>query len=95
MQAFNTSDQVDFSRRYTLEEFLALTKPEDGSSYELIKGYLYIIPPPDPLHKALAVRMGRALSEFLISNNIDGEVHFSPEASVVAPKVQPTSIQMM
>ena len=37
MQAFNTSDQVevDFSRRYTLEEFWALPEREDRATYDL------------------------------------------------------------
>jgi Uma2 family endonuclease len=82
MQDLNESDQVqvDFSRRYTLEEFLALPRPEDGSRYELIDGYLYVIPPPDPIHEQLAARMAKALTRFLEDNKIDGEVHVPPEA---------------
>ena len=49
MQAFKPSDEVDFSRRYTLEEFWALPKREDHARYELIGGYLYMVPPPNPL----------------------------------------------
>ena len=82
MQALEASDevQVDLSRRYTLEEFWELSKREDGARYELIDGYLYTIPPPDPQERELAARMAKALIRFLDANNIDGEVHFPPEA---------------
>ena len=79
MQLLKTTEQVDFSRRYTLEEFWALPEPEDGARYELIEGYLYLVSPPDPLHAELAARMAGALSQFLIANNIDGKVHFPNE----------------
>lgn len=77
METLKTSDQVqvDLSRRYTLEEFLALPKREDGARYELIEGRLYLIPPPDPIHEKLAANMAGALSKFLTDNKIDGEIH--------------------
>ncbi|HEX6650378.1 MAG TPA: Uma2 family endonuclease [Pyrinomonadaceae bacterium] len=79
MQATERSVTVDFSRRYTLEEFWALPEPEDCSHYELIGGYLYIVPPPNPPHGDLAADMGRALIEFLYINKVDGKVHFPQE----------------
>jgi len=79
MQALKTSDEVDFSRRYTLEEFWALPEREDHARYELIGGYLYMVPPPNPPHGFLAARMARALFEFVVLNKIDGWVHFPPE----------------
>ena len=47
MQSLKPSDEVDFSRRYTLEEFWALPEREDHARYELIGGYLYMVPPPN------------------------------------------------
>ena len=79
MQALKPSDEVDFSRRYTLEEFWALPEREDGAHYELIGGYLYMVPPPNPPHGDLAAELARALFRFLIVNNIDGKVHFPQE----------------
>jgi Uma2 family endonuclease len=79
MQLLRITDQVDFLRRYTLEEFWALPERKDGARYELIEGYLYLVPPPDPAHAELMERMARALNQFLNSNNIDGEVHFPNE----------------
>jgi Uma2 family endonuclease len=79
MQALKTSDEVDFSRRYTLEEFWALPEREDHARYELIRGYLYMVPPPNPPHGDLAADMLRELTKFLDANKIDGKVHFPPE----------------
>ena len=79
MQSLKTSDQVDFSRRYTLEEFWALPEREDHARYELIGGYLYMVPPPNPPHGDLAAELARALFRFVDVNKIDGRVHFPPE----------------
>ena len=84
MQALETETtiEVNFSpltRRYTLEEFWALPKPEDRARYELIGGYLFMVPPPNPPHGDVASRMNRSLMAFLLSNNIEGDVHFPPE----------------
>ncbi|HET6976922.1 MAG TPA: Uma2 family endonuclease [Pyrinomonadaceae bacterium] len=78
-----TTIEVNFSpltRRYTLEEFWALPEPGDRAHYELIGGYLFMVPPPNPPHGDVASRMNRTLMEFLIRNNIDGDVHFPHEA---------------
>ena len=39
-----------------------------------------MVPPPNPPHGSVASRMLRTLMEFLITNNIDGDVHFPREA---------------
>jgi Uma2 family endonuclease len=85
MQALETekSVEVNFSplqRRYTLEEFWALPEPEDRARYELIGGYLFMVPPPNPPHGDVASRMNRSLMEFLLVNKIEGDVHFPHEA---------------
>jgi len=59
MQALETqtSVEVNFSpltRRYTLEEFWALPEREDHARYELIGGYLFMVPPPNPPHGSVA-----------------------------------------
>ena len=79
MQAFKPSDEVDFSRRYTLEEFWALPEREDHARYELIGGNLYMVPPPNPPHGDLAAELARALFRFVEVNQIDGRIHFPPE----------------
>ena len=84
MQALDTqtSIEVNFSpllRRYTLEEFWALPEREDHARYELIGGYLFMVPPPNPPHGSVDSRMNRTLMAYLIANNIDGEVHHPKE----------------
>ena len=88
MQALETqtSVEVNFSpltRRYTLEEFWALPEREDHAHYELIGGYLFMVPPPNPPHGDVASQMNRALMAFLLSNNIEGDVLFPREAIYV------------
>jgi len=85
MQALEseTTVEVNFSpltRRYTLEEFWALPDPGDRAYYELIGGFLFMVPPPNPPHGSVASRMNRSLIVFLHTNNIDGEVHHPKEA---------------
>ena len=84
MQAVETqtSVEVNFSplqRRYTLEEFWALPEREDHARYNLIGGYLFMVPPPNPPHGDVASRIMRLLVKFVDVNNIEGDVHFPPE----------------
>ena len=74
MQAFKPSDEVDFSRRYTLEEFWALPEREDHARYELIGGHLYLVPPATDPHDWLDSRLNLALVKFILNNNIDCEI---------------------
>ena len=84
MQALETEStiEVNFSpltRRYTLEEFWALPEPGERAHYELIGGFLFMVPPPNPPHGSVDSRMNRTLMAYLIANNIDGEVHHPKE----------------
>jgi len=84
MQALETqtSVEINFSpltRRYTLEEFWALPKREDHARYELIGGFLFMVPPPDPPHGDVASQMNDLLGAFLRANNVEGKIHFPPE----------------
>lgn len=84
MQALETqtSVEVNFSpltRRYTLEEFWALPEREDHARYELIGGYLFMVPPPNPPHGYVASHMNRFLIRFLDANKIEGDVLFPRE----------------
>jgi len=84
MQALETqtSVEINFSpltRRYTLEEFWALPEREDHARYNLIGGYLFMVPPPNPPHGYVASRMNRLLMRFIEAENIEGDVLFPPE----------------
>lgn len=85
MQALDTqtSIEVNFSpllRRYTLEEFWALPEREDHARYNLIGGFLFMVPPPNPPHGDVASRMLKSLMRFVLNNNVEGDVQFPPEA---------------
>ena len=77
-----TSVEVNFSpllRRYTLEEFWALPEREDHAHYNLIGGFLVLVPPPEPPHGDIASRVNRSLIRFLINSNSEGDVYYPPE----------------
>ena len=77
-----TSIEVNFSpllRRYTLEEFWALPEREDHARYNLIGGFLFMVPPPNPPHGDVASRMLHSLMRFVLDNKIEGNVHYPPE----------------
>jgi Uma2 family endonuclease len=74
MQVLEVPTQMNFSpllRRYTLEEFWALPEREDRVRYDLIGGYLFMVPPPKPPHDDIGARMIRTLMKFILENNID------------------------
>ena len=84
MQALETETtiEINFSpltRRYTLEEFWALPEPEGRARYELIGGYLFMVPPPNPPHGDVASLLLESLMAFLHENKIRGKVHFPRE----------------
>jgi Uma2 family endonuclease len=68
-------------RQYTLEEFWALPDPQDRSHYELIGGFLFMVPPPEPPHDDIDARLVKSLVPFLTMNDIKGDVHH-PQAAI-------------
>jgi len=84
MHVLEVPTQITFSpllRRYTLEEFWALPERGDRVRYDLIGGYLFMVPPPGPPHEDLGTRMNRAIMKFVFANNIDGDIHH-PHAAI-------------
>ena len=79
-----TATAISFSpllRQYTLEEFWALPEPKDRSHYELIKGYLFMVPPPDSPHDDLDARLNKSLVLFLERHGSPGSV-YHPRAPI-------------
>jgi Uma2 family endonuclease len=83
MQAIETKPKISFSplHRYSLEEFWAIPQPVDGSHYDLIGGYLFMVPPPAAPHDDLDARLIKLLMRFLFDNDVDGDVHH-PQAAI-------------
>jgi Uma2 family endonuclease len=83
LQSLEVREEAVFSpllRHYTLEEFWALPDPDDRSHYELIGGFLFMVPPPDAPHGSIDSRLAASLHRHLIFNKIGGEVHHPREA---------------
>ncbi len=75
--------EVNFSpllRRYTLEEFWALPEPEGRAHYDLIGGYLFVVPPPDYPHGDIGSRLTNSLVLFLATHGKPGSVYHPREA---------------
>jgi Uma2 family endonuclease len=95
MSTVATEVEVNFSplvHRYTLEEFWGLPDPGDRSRYELIGGYLYMVPPPDHPHDDLDARLNKSLVVFLTENKIEGDV-LHPQASIYRDVAEGTYLQ--
>ena len=82
MQSVEVKEEPVFSpllRRYTLQEFWALPEPEDRCHYDLIGGYLFMVPPPAPPHGSIDSRLNKSLVLHLDKHNLQGEVHHPHE----------------
>lgn len=87
MQTLKTKPKISFSplHRYTLDEFWELPEPKDGSHYDLIGGYLFMVPPPSPPHDDLDDRLTRQLAQFINENSIHGHI-YHPHAAIYLDK---------
>ena len=78
-----TQPTISFSpllRRYTLEEFWALPEPEGRAHYDLIGGYLFMVPPPDPPHGDVGSRLTNSVVLFLAARGLPGNIYHPREA---------------
>ena len=78
-----TTTAISFSplvKQYTLEEFWALPEPGDRAHYELIKGNLFMVPPPEWPHGDFDARLKYSLFTFLNAHNRPGNVYHPREA---------------
>ena len=55
-------------KRWTLEEVDSL--PDDGNKYELVRGELFVTPPPTDDHETIAARLTRILDPFIAANGL-------------------------
>ena len=63
---------------WTLEELHSL--PDDGNTYELVRGELFVTPPPAVSHEEVVARLTRILVPFVAAHHI-GNVYY-PRAVV-------------
>src|SRR5437763_604302 len=84
LEAPPISTPLSFSplvKQYSLDEFWDLPEPNDRSRYELIGGYLFMVPPPDWPHEDFDARLNKSLILFVASNGDPGEV-YHPQAAI-------------
>jgi Uma2 family endonuclease len=75
------------TKRWTLEELHSL--PDDGNKYELVRGELFVTPPPTDSHETIAARLTDILGPFVREQRL-GHVYrpravFRAEGSEVEP----------
>jgi Uma2 family endonuclease len=61
------------AKRWTLDELHAL--PEDGNTYEVIRGELFVTPAPTPTHGTVAARLAHILVRYVEREGL-GLVYF-------------------
>ena len=55
-------------KRWTLDEVHRL--PEDGNKYELVRGDLFVTPPPTDDHESILARVSRSLDPYVEANGL-------------------------
>ncbi len=60
-------------KRWTIEELHSL--PEDGNMYELIRGELFVSPPPGEMHEEISARLTRLLDPYVAANRLGLTYH--------------------
>jgi Uma2 family endonuclease len=56
------------TRPWTLEELHRL--PDDGNKYELVRGELFVTPPPTDSHETILARLSRLLEPYVASQRL-------------------------
>ena len=68
-------------RTYTLQEFWELPEPADRSKFELIKGVLYVSPPPDETHDDAFGNLNKQLQRAVDRHGYSGTI-YAPRAAL-------------
>ena len=55
-------------KRWTLEELHSL--PDDGNKYELVRGELFVAPPPNPEHQGIIGALNALLVPYVAANDL-------------------------
>ena len=60
-------------KRWTLEELHRL--PDDGNKYELVRGELFVTPPPSDEHETIAARLSELLTPYVREHGLGHVYH--------------------
>ena len=72
---------VDRIRRWTIGDLHSL--PDDGNKYEVIRGQLFVTPPPTDAHETIGARLHRLLDPYVAANGLG--LIYRPRAVVRMP----------
>ena len=61
------------TKRWTLEELHSL--PDDGNKYELVRGELFVTPPPNVDHETVAARLTQILAPYVSEHRLGYVYH--------------------
>jgi Uma2 family endonuclease len=61
------------TKQWTLEEVHSL--PDDGNKYELVRGDLFVTPPPSEDHETILARLSRILDPYVAANGLGMVYH--------------------
>src|SRR5687768_5393687 len=89
------------TRRWTIADLDSF--PEDGNTYELIRGQLFVTPPPTDPHESIAARLTRILDPYVAAHGlglvyhpraviqIDDDTQLEPDLMVRQPQDVPNA----
>jgi Uma2 family endonuclease len=72
---------------WTLEELHSL--PDDGNTYELVRGELFVTPPPTVEHEEIHARLARILDAFVATNGLGYVYHPRAVVQFQGSQVEP------
>jgi Uma2 family endonuclease len=75
------------TKRWTLEELHSL--PDDGNKYELVRGELFVTPPPNDDHETILSRLSRILDRYVEANGLGLVYHPRSVVRVDGSEVEP------
>ena len=75
------------TRVWTLDELHSL--PDDGNTYELVRGELFVTPPPTVSHEEIHRRLTRILDPFVVANGLGYVYHPRAVVQFQGSQVEP------
>jgi Uma2 family endonuclease len=75
------------TKLWTLEELHSL--PDDGNKYELVRGELFVTPPPNDDHETIFARLSRILDRYVEANGLGLVYHPRSVVRVEGSEVEP------
>ena len=75
------------TKRWTLEEVHSL--PDDGNKYELVRGELFVTPPPSFEHETVIARLSRHLDRYVEANGLGLVYHARSVMRFEGSEVEP------